>query len=158
MVKKSGMIHPRHSLWLILTVYMIFLSAFLSDDALPAMRRKMVYRAVGTVGTVGGIFIAAGLALVVTNQNALVICALVFATLAASRTLASAPYWQLVVLLTPAMVFLDSGGVHVDVTALTRLACTLIGIVLAAGAMEFNRSFTFPWIRESAELEAKENG
>lgn len=55
------------------------------------------------------------------------------------------------------MVFLDSGGVHVDATGRARLPCTWIGIVLAAAAMEFNRTFTFPWIRESAEREAKQH-
>ena len=136
--------------WVILTIYVIFRPVYKGDTVVHGMHSRVIHR---IIGTVGGVLIAAAVAFVVTNPNVLILIGLVFFVAAGSRQLRGAPYWQFVIFLTPGVIFMTSSGVHVDHVALVRLLCTIIGIVMALAALEFNRHFTFPWIAESKRME-----
>ncbi|MEI6621989.1 MAG: FUSC family protein [Actinomycetes bacterium] len=137
--------------WVILTIYIVCRPSYKGASVVHGIRDRAEQRAVGTVV---GVLIAAALAFLVPNPNYLVIIGIGFLVAAVSRLIAKVPYWQYVVLLTPAMVFMDSSGIHVDSVALARVACSFIGIALALGALEFNRRFTFPWISGAMVMEA----
>lgn len=137
--------------WTILTICVIVRPMYPHEGVVHGLRHRAEHRAAGTLG---GVIIAAGIAAVVHNSNALVIIGLAFLVAAVGRLAAGVPYWQFVILLTPSMVFMGNGGTHVDRVALVRLGCSLLGIVLAIGALEFNRRFTFPWIARERALKA----
>lgn len=137
--------------WVILTIYVIFRPVYKGDTVVHGMHRRVINR---IIGTIGGVVIAGAVAYFITNANALILLGIVFFVAAGSRQVIGAPYWQFVLFLTPAVIFMTSSGVHVDRVGLVRLACTAIGIVMALGALEFNRRFTFPWIAESKRLES----
>ena len=136
--------------WVILTIYVVFRPVYKGDTVVHGMQRRVIDR---IIGTVGGVLIAAAVAFVITSPNALVLIGLVFFVAAGSRLLNGASYWQFVIFLTPGVIFMTSSGVHVDHVALVRLLCTIIGIVMALAALEFNRRFTFPWIAQSKRME-----
>lgn len=137
--------------WTILTICVIARPMYPGEGVVSGLRHKAEHRAAGTLG---GVIIAAALATVIHSANALVILALVFLVGAMERLAAGAPYWQFVILLTPAMVFMGQGGTHIERVGLLRLGCSLLGIVLSVIALEFNRKFTFPWIGRVRQAEA----
>ena len=139
--------------WTILTIYMVIRPTFKGTDVTHGMRKKAAHRAVGTVG---GVIIAAALAAVIHNPNALVIAGIVFLVVAVYLQLVGVPYWEFVILLTPAMVFMDGSGQRVDRVAVIRILCTFVGIALAMGALEFHRRYTSPWLEQSKFREARQ--
>ena len=136
--------------WVILTICVIARQMYPGESVVRGLRRRAEHRAAGTLG---GVIIAAGVATVIHSANALVLLGLAFLVGAVGRLAAGAPYWQFVILLTPAMVFMSQSGTHIERVGLVRLGCSLIGIVLAVGALEFNRKFTFPWIARVRQAE-----
>lgn len=141
-----------HSLagWVILTIYVIFRPSFKGTDVAHGMWNRAEHR---TAGTIIGVLIATALAAAIHNPNVLVLVGIGFMVAALTINLGGAPYWQYVMLLTPAMVVMDSGGVNTDWVGLERIVCTLIGLAMALSALEFNRRFTFPWITKAKALE-----
>lgn len=137
--------------WTILTIYLIARPVFPGDDIVHGMRKKARRR---VLGTVVGVIVASVLAALIPDADALILVGLGFLVVAFSRLLAGVPYWQYVALLTPAMVFMDGNGIAVERTGVERVVCTIIGLVLALAALEFNRRLTFPWIARAKALTA----
>ena len=141
--------------WVILTIYIISRPNFKGTDVVHGMRRKALQRAVGTVG---GVIIASLIATFIHNPNVLLLIGALLIGPAMSRLVGGHPYWQYVALFTPAMVFLDSNGVHAQEIALERIVCTFIGLALAMLGLWFNRRFVFPWIIRTQQERAAASG
>lgn len=137
--------------WVILTVYIMVRPKFKGTDVVHGTERKVLNRGLGTVA---GVLIASVIALFVHNPNVLVLIGAVLLGPALDRLISGYPYWQYVVLFTPAMVFLDANGVNIPGTAVERVVCTFIGLGLALASLWFNGTFTFAWILKSEQRRA----
>lgn len=139
--------------WIMLTIFVVFIPRAPGNQIVHAMRTRAIHR---SAGTVGGVLIAGLIAGVVRSPIPLFILGIILLIIAFEVKFAGRPYWQYVVFLTPAVVFLTGYGMDADRFGLMRLVCTAIGVIIALAALEFHRKFTVPWIERSRELEASQ--
>ncbi len=106
------------------------------------------------LGTVIGVVIAVGIALVITGGLAQFWIGVVL-MVAAIAIYVSAPYWVYVAVLTPAVVLFGAAGPGTFSRDLDRLKFTLVGILLLAVAALINRvvgRLMFPRLHAEAKL------
>ncbi|MFN8125255.1 MAG: FUSC family protein [Candidatus Nanopelagicales bacterium] len=134
--------------WTILTIYVVVIPRAPGDRVVRAMRIKAVHR-VG--GTLVGVLIEAAIAAVISQPVPIFVLGIICLVVAMELRFGGQPYWLFVIFLTPGVVFLTGYGMDANQFALMRLACTVIGAILALGALEFHRRYTIPWIVRSRE-------
>lgn len=108
--------------WLIMTPFIVMLP-YVQDSWRKALRRA--------AGTVGGFAIAMGLAAVFGQGPVLTGFGVLFVGLTAYALVKKWPYAAYALVLTPAIVIVESAGRQVEQTAQDRLAATLLGVVIA---------------------------
>jgi hypothetical protein len=112
--------------WIILTIVVVF------QPSLGAGFRKAGYRAAGTLG---GFLIAILVGSVASSGPVIYALGAVFFIAALVVMLQGRPYWMYALLLTPAIVLLESGGSTVSTVAEERLGATMIGVLLTVLVM-----------------------
>jgi hypothetical protein len=123
--------------WLIMTVFIV-IQPYVQDSW-----RKSVQRAAGTFG---GFLLALVLYWMVGQSVALTVFGVIFALLAIWAIVKKLPYWLYAMWLTPGVVILESVGRPLQQTADSRLAATLLGIVISLVVM----AIAYPIYRWSA--------
>lgn len=129
--------------WIPLTVYMVVRPMYPGTSHVHGALLRIRDR---SAGTLGGAVIISALTWIITDANLLVLIGLIF--MQAAMVICTGPhkYWVFVMILTPAMVFFDSSGVHVGDVLIERITFTLIGILLALASLWLNSRFTFDWV------------